>query len=63
MPSRRQVVQTISAALPLSFVVDTMSLGALTGSLAHAQAASNREAAAGHFHPKACSCPPRRTAM
>ena len=52
MPNCRQVVQGISATLPLSFVVETVSPGALTGSPAYAQAASNREALAGHFHPK-----------
>ena len=52
MPTRRQVVQGISATLPFSFVVETMAPDALTGSLAYAQAASNREALAGHFHPK-----------
>ena len=52
MPNRRQVVQGISAALPLSFVVETVTPGALTGSPAYAQAAANREALAGHFHPK-----------
>jgi alkyl sulfatase BDS1-like metallo-beta-lactamase superfamily hydrolase len=52
MPSRRQVVQGISATLPLSFVVETLVPDALTGSPAYAQAASNGEALAGHFHPK-----------
>ena len=42
----------ISATLPLSFVVETLAPGALTGSPAYAQAAANREALAGHFHPK-----------
>ncbi len=52
MPNCRQVVQGISAMLPLSYLVDTVSPGALIGSAAYAQAASNREAPAGHFHPK-----------
>jgi hypothetical protein len=33
MPTRRQVVQGINAMLPLSFVVETVAPGALTGSL------------------------------
>jgi alkyl sulfatase BDS1-like metallo-beta-lactamase superfamily hydrolase len=51
MPTRRQVVQGISATLPFSFVVETVAPGA-TGSLAYAQAVANHEALAGHFHPK-----------
>ena len=43
MPSRRQVVQGISA-LPLPFVVETVSPGTLTGSFAHAQTVSDTEA-------------------
>jgi alkyl sulfatase BDS1-like metallo-beta-lactamase superfamily hydrolase len=52
VPNRRQVVQGLSAALPLSFVVETASPGALIGAPAYAQATAARQAPAGHFHPK-----------
>jgi alkyl sulfatase BDS1-like metallo-beta-lactamase superfamily hydrolase len=52
MLNRRQAVQLVGAGVPAAFVLEGASPGTLTGSLAYAQAASNRDALAGHFHPK-----------
>jgi alkyl sulfatase BDS1-like metallo-beta-lactamase superfamily hydrolase len=61
MPNRRQIVQGLGAALPLSFVVENVSPGALRGALAYAQATSTSAAPAGHFDPK--GKPPSRFTM